>query len=126
MIDLFSLRNRNSEVTDLSGNHSLTQKSVLHELSMPKINILVSSFEPKLENLIKADGDCIEINPETERVMKKTHQRRDMFQNEILKGKKQHRVTFRDQILGQSLKQIKYYTKEPQQDLDECCPCKIF
>lgn len=73
MIDLFSVRNRNSEVTDLSGNHSLTLKSVLHEMSMPKINILVSSFEPKLENLIKAEGDCIEINPETERAMKKTH-----------------------------------------------------
>ncbi|CAD8140830.1 unnamed protein product [Paramecium pentaurelia] len=126
MIDLFSVRNRNSEVTDLSGNHSLTLKSVLHEMSMPKINILVSSFEPKLENLIKAEGDCIEINPETERAMKKTHQRRDMFQNEILKGKKQHKVTFRDQIPGQSLRQIKYYIKEPQQDLDECCPCQIF
>ncbi|CAD8055313.1 unnamed protein product [Paramecium sonneborni] len=126
MIDIFSARNRNSELTDLSANHSSTQKSALQELSLPKINILVSQVEPKLENLIKADGDCIEINPETERNIKKTTLRRDMFQNEIQKGNKQHKVTFRDQISGQSLKQIKYYIKEPPQDHDECCPCYIF
>ncbi|CAD8057671.1 unnamed protein product [Paramecium sonneborni] len=126
MIDIFSARNRNSEVTNLSANHSLTQKSMLHELSIPKINILVSQVEPKLENLIKAEGDCIEINPETERISKKTILRRDMFQNQILKGKKMHKVTFRDQISGQSLKQIKYYVKESQQDHDECCPCQTF
>ena len=79
MIDIFSARNRNSEVTVLSANHSSTLKSALYELSIPKINILVSQVEPKLENLIKAEGDCIDINPETERITKKTPLRRDMF-----------------------------------------------
>ncbi|CAD8150198.1 unnamed protein product [Paramecium pentaurelia] len=126
MIDAYSFSNRNFEFTDRNGNQSITQKSALREISMPKINILVSSFQPNLENLIQAEGDCIEINPETERIRKETGFTREILQNYRQKGKKQHKVTFRDQIPGQSLKEIRYYIKEPQQDLDECCPCNIF
>ncbi|CAK56250.1 unnamed protein product (macronuclear) [Paramecium tetraurelia] len=124
MIDVFSIRDRNSEYTDLSGNQSRTQKSALPEISFPQNNIVVSSCQQNLENLIKAQGDCIEINPETERIRKDTDQRREILLTQ--KGKQKYKVTFRDQIPGQSLKEIKYYIKEPPQDLDECCPCKIF
>ncbi|CAD8143858.1 unnamed protein product [Paramecium octaurelia] len=125
-IDIFSTRNRKSEVSDVSALQASTHKTTLLELSLPKINIIVHSFEPKLKNLIKADGDQTDINPETERISKRQNQRSDMFKNEIIKGQKTHRITFRDQIDGQSLYQIKYFHKEPQEDLDECCPCNIF
>ncbi|CAD8060540.1 unnamed protein product [Paramecium sonneborni] len=125
-IDILSTKNRKSDLSDLSAFQSSTQKSFLHDLSLPKINIIVNSFEPKLQNLIKADGDQTDINPETERISKQQTQRQDMLNNQILKGKKIHKITFRDQITGQSLQQIKYFQKEPQEDLDECCPCNIF
>ncbi|CAK67492.1 unnamed protein product (macronuclear) [Paramecium tetraurelia] len=125
-IDIYSTRNRKSEVSDVSALQASTHKTMLLELSLPKINIIVHSFEPKLKNLIKADGDQTDINPETERISKRQNHRLDMFKNEIVKGQKTHRITFRDQIDGQSLQQIKYFHKEPQEDLDECCPCNIF
>lgn len=56
-IDIFSMKDRNSDVSNVSVIQSSTQKTMLHELSLPKINIIVHSFEPKLQNLIKADGD---------------------------------------------------------------------
>ncbi|CAD8138071.1 unnamed protein product [Paramecium octaurelia] len=125
MIDVYIIRNRNSEFTDLSGNQSVTQKSALPEISLPKINNIVSSCQHNLENLIKAQGDCIEINPDTERIRKDTDQRREILQNQTQKGKQKYKVTFRDQIPGQSLKEIKYFIKEPQQEFEECCPCMI-
>lgn len=56
-IDIFSTKNRKSDVSDVSAFQSTTHKTMLLELSLPKINIIVHSFEPKLKNLIKADGD---------------------------------------------------------------------
>lgn len=56
-IDLFSTKNRKSDVSNLSALQTSTHKTMLMELSLPKINIIVHSFEPKLKNLIKADGD---------------------------------------------------------------------
>ncbi|CAD8146954.1 unnamed protein product [Paramecium pentaurelia] len=124
--DVFSPKNRNSDFSNVSVIQSSTQKTVLHEYQLSKIKIIVHSFEPKLQNLIKADGDQTDINPETERVSKRQNQRLDMFKNEIVKGQKIHKITFRDQFVGESLYQIKYFHKEPQEDLDECCPCNIF
>ncbi|CAD8151858.1 unnamed protein product [Paramecium pentaurelia] len=125
-IDIFSTKNRKSDVSDVSAFQSTNHKTMLLEMSLPKINIIVHSFEPKLKNLIKADGDQTDVNPETERLSKAQKQRLDMFKNEIVKGQKTHKITFRDQISGQSLHQIKYFYKEPEEDLDECCPCNIF
>lgn len=56
-IDIFSIKNRKSDVTNVSGLQSLTHKTMLLEMSLPKINIIANTFEPKLKNLIKADGD---------------------------------------------------------------------
>ncbi|CAD8140963.1 unnamed protein product [Paramecium octaurelia] len=125
-IDIIRAKNRKSDVTNVSGFQSSTQKTMLNEYSFPKINIIVHSFEPKLQNLVKADGDQTDINPETDRVSKRQNPRMDMFKNEIVKGQKIHKITFRDQIVGEPLYQIKYFNKEPQEDLDECCPCNIF
>ncbi|CAD8058671.1 unnamed protein product [Paramecium sonneborni] len=124
-IDIQSTKNTKLDINDLSAFHSSTKKTCIHELSLPKINIIVHSFEPKLQNLIKADGDQTDINPETERIYKQA-KRQDMFKNSILKGQKIHKISFRDQIAGQSLQQIKYFYKEPQEDIDECCPCNSF